>query len=334
MSKRREFTEEEIKEIVEYYKAHSLKDTGAYFNISGSSISKCLEKCGIKKRTKQESYQIGLRTFKERYGVSNTFQLDSTKKKIQNTSLERYGVLNPGQSKEAKEKRNQTKLKRYGDLNYNNRETAEQTCLKKYGSSVYLRSSKAKDRIKEIFLERYGVENPFQAEEVKEKIKQTCLERYGATHFSKSQKYQDLLNQKPQDERDLSKQKEYETKRKNGTFNTSKPEDLYYEYLLSMHSEDNIIRQYRSDLYPFSCDFYIPSEDLYIECNYSWTHGGHPFNEDNEEDRALLESWKEKSLTSDYYKNAIYTWTDLDVRKQKIARENKLNYLVLYQEQK
>ena len=36
---------------------------------------------------------------------------------------------------------------------------------------------------------------------------------------------------------------------------------------------EDIIRQYKSDLYPFACDFYIPSLDLYIECNYHWTHG-------------------------------------------------------------
>ena len=30
------------------------------------------------------------------------------------------------------------------------------------------------------------------------------------------------------------------------------------------------------DRYPFACDFYISSLDLFIECNYHWTHGGKP----------------------------------------------------------
>lgn len=34
--------------------------------------------------------------------------------------------------------------------------------------------------------------------------------------------------------------------------------------------------------------------------------------------------------TSNYYKNAIYTWTDLDVRKVKIAKENNLNFVAIY----
>ena len=61
-----------------------------------------------------------------------------------------------------------------------------------------------------------------------------------------------------------------------------------------------------------------------------WTHGLHPYNENDNDDIEKLNSWKEKSKTSDFYKNAIYTWTDLDIRKQKIAKENKLNYKVFY----
>ena len=117
----------------------------------------------------------------------------------------------------------------------------------------------------------------------------------------------------------------------NNSFNRSKPEDLYYEYLLSIYDEDDIIRQYKSKAYPFNCDFYIKSEDLYIECNYSWTHGGHPYNPNSIKDNIKLANWSTKAWTSDYYKNAIYTWTGLDVRKQKMARRNNLNYKIIYE---
>lgn len=118
--------------------------------------------------------------------------------------------------------------------------------------------------------------------------------------------------------------------RVNNTFNTSKPEEEYYEKLKSEYGEDNVIRYYSDERYPFVCDFYIPSEDLFIEYNGSWTHGGHPFNELDLDDISKLEYWEERSKDSKYYKNAIYTWTDLDVRKQKIAKENNLNYKVIY----
>ena len=75
-----------------------------------------------------------------------------------------------------------------------------------------------------------------------------------------------------------------ETKRLNGTFNTSKPEEDAYVLLCDHFSKDDVIRQYYSEKYPFNCDFYIKSLDTYIECNFNWTHGGHWFDENNEED--------------------------------------------------
>ena len=53
-------------------------------------------------------------------------------------------------------------------------------------------------------------------------------------------------------------------------------------------------------------------------------------SENNLDDIYKFEQWQEKAETSAYYKNAIYTWTDLDVRKQKCAKENNLNYKVIY----
>ena len=47
-------------------------------------------------------------------------------------------------------------------------------------------------------------------------------------------------------------------------------------------------------------------------------------------DISKLEDWQERAKTSRFYKNAIYVWTNLDVRKQKCAKENNLNYKVIY----
>lgn len=79
-------------------------------------------------------------------------------------------------------------------------------------------------------------------------------------------------------------QKIIAAKKKNGTVNSSKPEEKSYELLCSHFSKEDVVRQYHSDVYPFNCDFYIKSIDTYIECNYNWTHGGHWFDESNEED--------------------------------------------------
>ena len=69
---------------------------------------------------------------------------------------------------------------------------------------------------------------------------------------------------------------------------------------------------------------------MFIEVNKHWTHGGHPFNEKDLNDISKLEDWEEKAKISKFYRNAIYVWTDLDIRKQKYAKENNLNYKVIY----
>ena len=118
--------------------------------------------------------------------------------------------------------------------------------------------------------------------------------------------------------------------RQNNTYGTSSEEEKMYRELLSKYDEDNIKRQYSDSRYPFDCDFYIVSEDLFIELNKHWTHGGHPFDDKSLDDIYQLECWQEKAVNSPFYRNAIYVWTDLDVRKLKKAKENHLNYKVIY----
>ena len=98
------------------------------------------------------------------------------------------------------------------------------------------------------------------------------------------------------------------------------------------------IHQYRDEeRYPFNYDFYIPSLDLFIEYQGSWLHNNHPYDENNINDIQEVIMLKEKSKEinfkgheKDLYQNAIYTWTDLDVRKRNIARKNNLNYLEFF----
>ena len=86
------------------------------------------------------------------------------------------------------------------------------------------------------------------------------------------------------------------------------------------------VRQYKSALYPFCCDFYLPAYDLYIEIQASWTHGGHPY--DAEHDAEKLEYWRSKHTR--YYDAAIETWIQRDVKKRETAKLNKLNYLEIF----
>lgn len=125
-------------------------------------------------------------------------------------------------------------------------------------------------------------------------------------------------------------QKRYNTMKQNNSFNISKPEEDYYEYLLTIYDKEDIIRQYRDDRYPFDCDFYIKLEDKFIECHFSWIHGFKPYNPDDECCQELLTKWESKTNGNDYYSQAIYVWTDLDVRKVDIANKNNLNIEFIY----
>ena len=75
------------------------------------------------------------------------------------------------------------------------------------------------------------------------------------------------------------------------------------------------------DRYPFFVDFYISSLDLFIEINGHPSHGNWPYNKNSpeaiEESYRLRESWLE-------------TYTEKDPEKVKKAKENNLNYIMLY----
>lgn len=129
----------------------------------------------------------------------------------------------------------------------------------------------------------------------------------------------------------LAKQREYQTRRAHGTLNSSSLEERVYQDLIACYGEDNVFRQHFDiERYPFKCDFYIKSVDKFIELHGSWVHGPGPFNPDDPAHIKLLEEWQKKASNSKYYRSAIYTWTDLDVRKLQTARQNNLNFEFIY----
>ena len=284
-----------------------------YKNITIKSRQTKLERYGDPNYSNIEKQQ---QTCLEKYGVKHPLQNEHIKEKSKQTCLEKYGVEYSLQSDIVKEKSEKTKLEKYGDQHFINHEKYKQTCLKKYGVDNSFKSEIVKKQIKETCLEKYGNENYRNVE----KHKKTCLEKYGVTSYTQTEEFKNKVDWKE------ANIKQIKSKKKNGTLNTSKPENQSYQILKEKYKD--IIHQYISNEYPFNCDFYIPSLDLYIECNYHWTHGGHPFNENNFEDQIKLNKWKNKN--SKFYNNAIYVWTDLDVRKRNIAKENNLNYIEVW----
>lgn len=273
------------------------------------------------------------------------------KKKLDETNLKLYGTTIPMKLEEIKNKMLKTKLARYGNTSGN--------CAKV--SDTW--KNKSKEELKEIvnkrentFMKKYGVISAKQLPENVEKSKQTCLKRYGVTSYTKtkeylektrstnkikynsesflqSKAYKDTLSKRYGVDSPLKSKrildKKIATQHENGTFCTSKDEEYIYKKLLTKYND--VIRQYKSELYPFDCDFYIPSVNLYIEYQGNWTHSDHPFannNEDKEELKKLKEAYNKTN--SDYYLSAIDVWTKRDPNKRKIAKKNNLNWIEFF----
>ena len=198
------------------------------------------------------------------------------------------------------------------------REKVKNTCIARYGADRYLDSEEGKRKVavvKSATAFREKMRDIISSDVVQTKTKTTCVERYGVTS---PMKRQDILD------------KVFQAKDENGTWNTSEPEMIVYDVLCNLFGETDVVKQYRSIDYPFVCDFYIKSKQMYIELNITWTHGCHWYDAVNDE--SVLNKWQQQAIDSDYYKNAISTWTKRDVNKRKVARENNLNYLVFWQQ--
>lgn len=189
--------------------------------------------------------------------------------------------------------------------------------LEKYGN--FKKATNIEKRRKTCLL-KYGCDNPMKNKQVKNKYKQTVLNSYGVDNPLKSS---------------IVQQKRNKTLKKNYKYATSKQEDIVYDLLLEIYPD--IIFHYTSDDYPWNCDFYVPSQDLYIEFHGSHYHNDHPYL-GTEEDLKYVEKLKESSKIikertgrkKSQYDIMIYTWTDLDVRKRNHCQENNINYLEFY----
>lgn len=310
-------------------------------------------------KTKEQRAELRKKTLQQKYGVTNISQLKEIKDKKKQTTLKNYGVENPAQSSEIKNKMKETCLEKYGVEStnslpdkkdkikktiqekygvdnimqvFNVQEKQKQTCIEKYGVDNAIKNKEIKDKKEQTCLDKYGKENLFGTEYFKNKSKETCTKKYNVENimqvFNNEQLNEDALKikQKIIDNIPTMLDKMYKTKKKNKSFNTSQPE-LQINNLLQKTFK--VICQYKSELYPFACDFYLPDLDLYIEYNGTWTHGAMPF-ENNESCNRQLQRWQEKAKTSKFYQNAIYTWTDLDVRKRQTAKQNNLNWLEFF----
>lgn len=225
---------------------------------------------------------------------------------------------------------------RAGDADFYNRAYTperqakmEATCMERYGAKTFALSSEGRakiDAIKSTSEFRQKMHNIIASDGVQARTKQTCRERYGVDSFMQTADGRKIMHDAMT--KDGAMDKVIQKKKQNGTVNTSKPEEELYKILCDVFGREDVIRQYRSDVYPFFCDFYIKSLDFYIEHNVCWTHGGHWFDATCDDDKNRMLCWVGKN--SRYYDNALDTWTVRDAEKRKVATSNDLNYAVFW----
>ena len=252
------------------------------------------------------------------------------------SNLEKYGVEHTSQLKEVTDKRTKSRADHVNEIQQHVRESLykkygaydvmhiphilqkiKNTNLKKFGVEFPLQQLKKENseiyqKISQTCINKFGVDSPLNNKEVREKIKQTNIQKYGVDNPLKNKE----IWKKSQDNRQISSK--------------SKLENSFLNYLKLKYESDDIITQYKSKEYPYYCDFYIKSINLYIEIQGHWTHNDHPFDINNLNDQLIMDIWRTKSLSDKYYKNALNTWTIKDVEKRNTAIQNNLNYLEIF----
>lgn len=192
-------------------------------------------------------------------------------------------------------------------------EKARQTCLKKYGKRYALQNKEIYQKLIDTNLKKYNVKSTSQVEEFIKKRKDTCIKKYGVDNAVKNKEIREKINK---------------TKALNKTFTISKSENIIYNKLLEKFP--NVKRQYKSEKYPFNCDFYLPEKDLYIEYQGYWNHNTHPFDDKDSNDLYCLQNWKKQSETKPGYSTAIDVWTVRDPHKRCVVKENNLNWIEFF----
>lgn len=189
------------------------------------------------------------------------------------------------------------------------------TLLTNWGSEHCYDSEKYRNMLKE----KYGVEYTAQRKDVIAKRKETFIKKYGVPYVMQNEEI---------------KNKMWETCKTKMSFNTSKEEEQIDKWLTELGYKFE--HHYKSDKYPFNCDFYLFDYDIYLEYQGSQFHRGRSYlgtNNDKLELQKLQESLNNKikeGIKNPQEKSIIDTWSKRDVFKRETAYQNKANLLELY----
>lgn len=315
----------------------------------------------------------GIKTIQERYGCeswSDFVRQDWVQEKMLTTAKERHGVNSWSELHslpEINEKRKASGLKhiqeKFGVEDFHElymmawlQEKKIET-LKAHGWNSYsemITDPRIKEKIQNTIKEKYGYDSLgdfIASPQNQEKVKKTLKRKYGVDSISEflklpetEQKFLKTIKERwhvnSRTEFQLLEEIQYKkenTYRRNNSYGKSKDEDRIYTILKDSYPD--IIRQYKEKRYPFNCDYYIPSLDVFIEYQGYPGHGGHQYDPSNEsgielvcilQEKANILRNKRQTTELNLYDKYIRAWTIMDPKKRSVAAKNKLNYIEIW----
>lgn len=167
-------------------------------------------------------------------------------------------------------------------------------------------------------IEHWGTESPYNSPIYQQKV----FEEYGVYYHANRPDIQAKIEDR---------------RRELGTFGTSH-EELELCRIMTEELGYEIKTQYRSEVYPYCCDIYIPKWDLYVEYQGSQYHMDRPY-EGTPEDKAILEELHQKDIKkqeeagheySTQYAAIIRIWSEVDPKKRQHVKDLDLNHLEIF----
>jgi hypothetical protein len=144
----------------------------------------------------------------------------------------------------------------------------------------------------------------------------------------------EILRNKTPEEKAVTQKKRQETFNKNrleGRHGGHKSVDEDNTYTKLKRYIPDLVRYFYDERYAneygvkFECDFYVPSKDAFIECQFHQSHGNSAYTHgvNPEEDEENLEYIRSYGYDTD-------TFLIRDPLKRKVAKENNLNYFEIW----
>ena len=148
-----------LQEILEYYKTHSLNQTGKHFNCHKETIKQILLENNIPVHQEDELANIVKLNNKEKFGAERPMQSKEIMEKSKQTCRENYGTDYYLQTEECIENTKQYRKENHDFL----WGKISNTCYERYGKSSYLGTQEAKEKAKQYFRNTYGMEHAPQS---------------------------------------------------------------------------------------------------------------------------------------------------------------------------